>query len=65
MDSRAIIRRLEQEGWERARQKGSHLTLKHPNKAHVITVPHPRKDFPTGTLRSIFRIAGWKWPPSG
>ncbi|MES2705891.1 MAG: type II toxin-antitoxin system HicA family toxin [Verrucomicrobiota bacterium] len=26
-------------------------------------MPHPKKDFPKGTLRSIFTQAGWPWPP--
>ncbi|RLC28426.1 MAG: toxin HicA, partial [Deltaproteobacteria bacterium] len=26
-----------------------------------VTVPHPKRDFPIGTLRSIYRQAGWKW----
>ncbi len=26
-----------------------------------MTVPHPRKDIPVGTLRNIFRQAGWDW----
>ncbi|MFB2704814.1 type II toxin-antitoxin system HicA family toxin [Marinobacter shengliensis] len=24
-------------------------------------VPHPRKDIPIGTLRNIYRQAGWDW----
>ncbi len=62
MNSKSFIRRLEKEGWVRARQKGSHVTLNHPNGAGLITASHPKKDLPTGTLRSIFRIAGWDWP---
>ena len=27
---------------------------------HVV-VPHPRKDIPIGTLRNIYRQAGWNW----
>jgi len=26
-----------------------------------VTVPHPKKDLAIGTLRSIFRQAGWEW----
>ncbi|MEI6335246.1 MAG: type II toxin-antitoxin system HicA family toxin [Methylococcaceae bacterium] len=28
--------------------------------SHVV-VPHPRKDLPIGTLRSIYKQAGWDW----
>jgi predicted RNA binding protein YcfA (HicA-like mRNA interferase family) len=26
-----------------------------------VVVPHPRKDLATGTLRNIYRQAGWPW----
>jgi len=38
-------------------QKGSHLHLKHPVKAGRVTVPHPHRDLPIGTLKSIERQA--------
>ncbi|HTV47403.1 MAG TPA: type II toxin-antitoxin system HicA family toxin [Phycisphaerae bacterium] len=58
MDSRQIIRVLIDDGWTLVRTKGSHHQFKHPNKPGLVTVPHPRKDFPKGTLRSIYRQAG-------
>ncbi|MEI8354514.1 MAG: type II toxin-antitoxin system HicA family toxin [Deltaproteobacteria bacterium] len=61
MTSKEIIRRLENEGWYCARGKGDHQKYKHPLKAGHVVVPHPRKDMPTGTLRNIFRQAGWEW----
>ena len=60
MDSTKIIRKLESEGWQLARVKGSHHTFKHPTKPGIVTVAHPRKDIPTGTLRSIEKQAGWR-----
>ena len=60
MDSRQIMKRLEKSGWELARVKGSHYTFTHPDKDNIVTIPHPRKDFPKGTLRSIYKQAGWK-----
>jgi predicted RNA binding protein YcfA (HicA-like mRNA interferase family) len=56
-----IIRRLEAEGWEGVGGKGDHRKYKHPAKPGHVTVPHPRKDLPVGTLRNIFRQAGWDW----
>jgi predicted RNA binding protein YcfA (HicA-like mRNA interferase family) len=47
-------------GWYLAHTKGSHQQYKHPSKPGVVTVPHPRKDFPIGTLKSIERQAGVK-----
>jgi len=41
--------------------RGSHCQFKHPSKPGKITVPHPRRDLPEGTLRSIFRQAGLPW----
>jgi hypothetical protein len=38
--------------------EGSHQHFKHPNKAGIVTVPHPRKDIPIGTLKSIERQSG-------
>ncbi|HEY4328920.1 MAG TPA: type II toxin-antitoxin system HicA family toxin [Phycisphaerae bacterium] len=60
MDSREIIRRLNTDGWQLVRTKGSHCQFKHPKKPGLVTVPHPKKDLPTGTVKSIFRQAGWK-----
>jgi predicted RNA binding protein YcfA (HicA-like mRNA interferase family) len=34
--------------------------LKHPTKPGRVTVPHPRRDIPTGTFRSIEKQAGLK-----
>ena len=61
MNSAEIIRRLEREGWTRIHQVGSHIKFKHAQKPGAVTVPHPKKDVPTGTLRSIFRQAGGDW----
>ncbi|HEV3138696.1 MAG TPA: type II toxin-antitoxin system HicA family toxin [Pirellulales bacterium] len=59
MDSREVIRRLKREGWQLIRTRGSHRQYKHPDKPGLVTVPHPRRDFPFGTLRNIFKQAGW------
>jgi predicted RNA binding protein YcfA (HicA-like mRNA interferase family) len=57
-DSRKIITLLLQDGWIDVGTTGSHHHFKHPNKSGKVTVPHPRKDIPTGTVRSILRQAG-------
>ena len=61
MNSRRVIRRLERDGWLLRNIKGSHHNFTHPSKPGLVTVPHPLKDLPIGTLRSIFRQAGWNW----
>jgi predicted RNA binding protein YcfA (HicA-like mRNA interferase family) len=37
---------------------GSHQQFKHPTKKGKITIPHPKKDLPIGTVRSILKQAG-------
>jgi len=51
---------LEADGWTQVRQVGSHITLKHPTKQKICTVPHPKKDLPIGTVNSILKAAGLK-----
>ena len=58
MDSREIIRRLQADGWRLKKVKGSHHHFTHPTKPGKVTVKHPAKDFPIGTLRSIERQSG-------
>jgi predicted RNA binding protein YcfA (HicA-like mRNA interferase family) len=60
MKSGDIIKALEADGWYQVAQKGSHVQLKHPSKPGRVTVPHPKKDIPIGTLRSIEKQAGIK-----
>jgi predicted RNA binding protein YcfA (HicA-like mRNA interferase family) len=60
MDSRDIIAALEADGWQKVAQKGSHVQFKHPTKPGRVTVPHPKRDIPIGTLRSIEKQAGLK-----
>lgn len=55
MKSREILRLLEQNGWVEVAQKGSHKQFKHPLKKGRVTVSHPKKDIPQGTLKSIYR----------
>ena len=57
MNRREVIRALESDGWYRVAQKGSHVQFKHPMKHGRVTVPHPERDIPIGTLRSIERQA--------
>ena len=60
MNSRDIIRELKKGGWYEVNQVGSHKQFKHPRKAGRVTVPHPKRDVPPGTLRSIEKQAGIK-----
>ena len=61
MNSKGIIKQLRDEGWKKVGGKGDHEKFKHPAKSGHVIVPHPRKDIPIGTLRNIYRQAGWEW----
>lgn len=61
MNSKDLIKRLNDEGWVKVGGKGDHEKFKHPAKPGHVVVPHPRKDMPVGTLRNIYRQAGWNW----
>jgi predicted RNA binding protein YcfA (HicA-like mRNA interferase family) len=60
MNSRDIIRALEKDGWAEVASRGSHRQFRHPTKPGRVTVPHPKRDIPLGTLRSIENQAGIK-----
>lgn len=56
--SREIIGILQSYGWRVFRITGSHHHLEHPTKPGTVTVPHPKKDLPQGTVKSIAKQAG-------
>lgn len=63
---RDVEKRLSDEGWYVDRHdRSSHKKWKHPNYPDrlVVTAGKPSEDIATGTLRRIFRDAGWPWPP--
>ena len=59
--SREIIRKLESGGFELIRVTGSHHHFRHPNRPGLVTVPHPKRDLPKGTVKSIERQSGIKF----
>jgi predicted RNA binding protein YcfA (HicA-like mRNA interferase family) len=63
MNSREVIRRLKKNGWYEVGQAGSHKQFKHATKSGRVTVPHPKRDIPLGTLKSIEKQAGIKLKP--
>lgn len=58
MKSADVIKVLEANGWERRSQKGSHVSFRKAGNPNVVTVPHPKKDLPLGTLRSLEKLSG-------
>ena len=55
-----MIKAVEADGWFQVAQRGSHRQFKHPSKPGRVTVPHPKRDLPLGTLKAIERQAGLK-----
>lgn len=56
-NSKKIIKRLLAEGWTFVSAKGSHQKFRKDGQS--VIVPHPKKDLPHGTARSIAKTAGW------
>jgi predicted RNA binding protein YcfA (HicA-like mRNA interferase family) len=54
-----VKKRLKADGFELRNVKGSHHTFRRPD-GRSVTVPHPKKDLPAGTVNNIFKQAGWK-----
>jgi predicted RNA binding protein YcfA (HicA-like mRNA interferase family) len=51
------VRAFEKAGWQKRRQRGSHVTLIKPGSPVVLTVPQ-HAELARGTLRRLIRYAG-------
>nr|WP_277399958.1 type II toxin-antitoxin system HicA family toxin [Achromobacter xylosoxidans] len=58
INSADLIKQLKADGWYLVHTVGSHHQFKHPIKPGKVTVPHPKKDLPIATQRSILKQAG-------
>jgi predicted RNA binding protein YcfA (HicA-like mRNA interferase family) len=60
--TRDVAARLARDGWVVARKgPGDHVQYRHPTKPGRVTADSGAREIPTGTLRSIYRQAGWDW----
>lgn len=59
--SREIIKMLLEDGWYEVGCVGDHHQYKHPTKPGRVTITHPVKDIPIGTLKSIAKQSGLKF----
>ncbi len=57
LSGRAVVKALGRDGWEQARQKGSHIILVKEGSWATLSVPDHREIAP-GTLRSLIRASG-------
>lgn len=55
-NSRKLLKLLLDAGFEEVSKSGSHLKLRKGER--TVILPHPKKDLPLGTVRSIYRQAG-------
>ncbi|MGL5385605.1 MAG: type II toxin-antitoxin system HicA family toxin [Serratia sp. (in: enterobacteria)] len=58
MNSKQIMKDVVADGWILVRVNGSHHHFTHPTKPGLVTIPHPKKDLPAGTVKSIRKQAG-------
>ena len=61
-NSREVIAILCADGWYEVACCGDHHQFKHHEKKGRVTVTHPQKNIPVGTLKSIEKQAGVKFP---
>ena len=57
LNGRAVVKVFGRDGWELARQKGSHMILVKEGSWATLSVPDHREIAP-GTLRSLIRASG-------
>ena len=60
MNSKEIIKQLEQAGWKLRGVNGSHHIYTHPERGGHISVPHPKKDLGIGLVKKLLKQAGLK-----
>jgi predicted RNA binding protein YcfA (HicA-like mRNA interferase family) len=57
LPSRKVIKALEKNGFAIARQKGSHVFLKHSDGRTTVVPVHPGEEIGRGLLRKIIKDA--------
>jgi predicted RNA binding protein YcfA (HicA-like mRNA interferase family) len=57
LSGRAVVKAFGRDGWQLARQKGSHMILVKDDSWATLSVPD-HKEVAPGTLRSLVRASG-------
>ncbi len=60
MNSKQLVKVLEQNGWTLRGVKGSHHIYTHPVKPSHVSVPHPKSDLGKGVVKQLLKQAGLK-----
>jgi predicted RNA binding protein YcfA (HicA-like mRNA interferase family) len=58
ISAREVVRAFEQVGYERDRQRGSHIVLRHRDPPHRRLVVPDHRPVAKGTLRALIRESG-------
>lgn len=62
MTPREVQKMLRDDGWTIKRHgPGDHVQWVHPKKPGKVTLDMGVREIPTGTLKSVFKQAGWGW----
>ena len=56
-NSSRLRKRLEKDGFLLISVRGSHHKFRRDGM--TVILPHPKKDLPLGTVRQIYKQAGW------
>ena len=57
LSGKAVVKAFENDGWEKARQRGSHIVMVKDGSMATLSVPD-HKEVAKGTLRSLIRASG-------
>jgi predicted RNA binding protein YcfA (HicA-like mRNA interferase family) len=57
VSGREVVKAFGKDGWEFARQKGSHMIMVKPGQIASLSIPD-HKEIAKGTLRSLIRASG-------
>jgi len=57
VSGREVVKAFGKDGWEFARQKGSHMIMVKPGHIASLSIPD-HKEIAKGTLRSLIRSSG-------
>jgi predicted RNA binding protein YcfA (HicA-like mRNA interferase family) len=57
MKSAEIVKELKTAGWVLDRIRGSHHVFRHPVRAGIVVVPHPKRDLGAGLVAAIRKQA--------
>lgn len=60
VNSKQLIKQLENDGWTLRGSKGSHHIYVHPTKLGHLSVPHPKSDLGVGLVNKLLKQAGLK-----